>query len=305
MPELPEVETVRTGLAGIVTGRRIDGVRVLHPRPVRRHPGGPDDFAATLTGRTFAEPRRRGKYLWLPFEDGDALLAHLGMSGQFRLDAPDAPLLPNTRVLFDLGQSGDPLAELVEPDPAADGTGDVSTGSTGAGQLRFIDQRMFGGLSLSPGGAELPAELAHIGRDPFDPAFDLAAAVRKIRGKRSAVKRVLLDQTVVSGIGNIYADEALWRARLHYDRPADTLTAAKVRELLGHARDVMAEALEQGGTSFDALYVNVNGSSGYFERALASYGREGLPCLRCGRPIKREPFMNRSSFRCPSCQRKR
>ena len=277
MPELPEVETVRAGLADIVTGRRIDAVTVLHPRPVRRHPGGPDDFAATLTGRTFAEPRRRGKYLWLPFTDGDALLAHLGMSGQFRLDAPEAPLLPNTRVLFDLDD---------------------------AGQLRFIDQRMFGGLSLSPGGAELPAELAHIGRDPFDPAFDLAAAVRRIRAKRSAIKRVLLDQTVVSGIGNIYADEALWRARLHYDRPADTLTAARARELLGHVHDVMDEALGQGGTSFDSLYVNVNGSSGYFERALAAYGREGLPCLRCGRPMVREPFMNRSSFRCPWCQRR-
>ena len=277
VPELPEVETVRAGLAGIVTGRRIERVMVLHPRPVRRHPGGPDDFAATLAGRTFAEPRRRGKYLWLPFADGDALLAHLGMSGQFRLDAPAASLLPNTRVLFDLAD---------------------------AGQLRFIDQRMFGGLSLSPGGAELPAELAHIGRDPFDPEFDLAAVVRRIRAKRSAVKRVLLDQTVVSGIGNIYADEALWRAKLHYDRPADTLTAAKVRELLGHARDVMAEALAQGGTSFDTLYVNVNGSSGYFERSLAAYGREGLPCLRCGRPMVREPFMNRSSFRCPWCQRR-
>ena len=277
VPELPEVETVRAGLADIVTGRRIDAVTVLHPRPVRRHPGGPDDFAATLTGRTFAEPRRRGKYLWLPFTDGDALLAHLGMSGQFRLDAPEAPLLPNTRVLFDLDD---------------------------AGQLRFIDQRMFGGLSLSPGGAELPAELAHIGRDPFDPDFDPAAAARRIRAKRSAIKRVLLDQTVVSGIGNIYADEALWRARLHYDRPADTLTAARARELLGHVHDVMDEALGQGGTSFDSLYVNVNGSSGYFERALTAYGREGLPCLRCGRPMVREPFMNRSSFRCPWCQRR-
>ena len=277
VPELPEVETVRAGLAGIVTGRRIDAVTVLHPRPVRRLPGGPDDFAATLTGRTFAEPRRRGKYLWLPFTDGDALLAHLGMSGQFRLDDPDAPLLPNTRVLFDLDD---------------------------AGQLRFIDQRMFGGLSLSPGGAELPAELAHIGRDPFDPDFDPAAAARRIRAKRSAIKRVLLDQTVVSGIGNIYADEALWRARLHYDRPAHTLTAARARELLGHVHDVMDEALGQGGTSFDSLYVNVNGSSGYFERALAAYGREGLPCLRCGRPMVREPFMNRSSFRCPWCQRR-
>ncbi len=313
MPELPEVETVRAGLAGIVTGRRIDAVTVLHPRPVRRHVGGPDDFAATLAGRTFAEPRRRGKYLWLPFDDGDALLAHLGMSGQFRFDEPDAPLLPNTRVLFDLSPVAAPLVEPVETGPSAE-PGDttspagpidgVSTSSASASQLRFVDQRMFGGLSLTPGGAELPTELAHIGRDPFDPAFDLAAAVRGMRAKRSGIKRVLLDQTVVSGIGNIYADEALWRARLHYDRPAERLTPARLRELIGHARDVMAESLGQGGTSFDSLYVNVNGSSGYFERSLAVYGREGLPCLRCGRPIVREPFMNRSSFRCPWCQRR-
>ena len=276
MPELPEVETVRAGLAALVTGRRIDRVTVLHPRPVRNHAGGPADFALTLAGRTFAAPKRRGKYLWLPFDDGDALLAHLGMSGQFRLDVPGAPLVPNTRVLFDLPQ----------------------------GQLRFVDQRMFGGLALSPGGAELPSQLAHIARDPFDPDFDLPAAIKKVRAKRSGIKRVLLDQTVVSGIGNIYADEALWRARLHYDRAANTLSFAKIREVLTHAHDVMAEALRQGGTSFDSLYVSVNGSSGYFERALAAYGREGLPCLRCGRPMVREAFMNRSSFRCPTCQRR-
>ena len=312
MPELPEVETVRAGLAAIVTGRRIERVTVLHPRPVRRHVLGPEDFAATLAGRVFAEPRRRGKYLWLPFTDGDALLAHLGMSGQFRLNAADAPLLPNTRVLFDLAE--DPVVEPVETT-----SGGVSTSSTSGGadeipgqarddeecnQLRFVDQRMFGGLSLSPGGADLPAELTHIGRDLFDPAFDEASVVAKVRKKHSGIKRVLLDQTVTAGIGNIYADEALWRAKLHYDTPADTLRPVRIRDLLGHARAVMAEALDQGGTSFDSLYVNVNGSSGYFGRALAVYGREGLPCLRCGRPIVREAFMNRSSFRCPGCQRR-
>lgn len=157
---------------------------------------------------------------------------------------------------------------------------------------------------MSYGGAELPAQLEHIGRDLFDPLFDLTAAVKKIRSKRSGIKRVLLDQTVISGIGNIYADEALWRAKLHYDKPANTLSAAKVRELVQAAKAVMAEALDQGGTSFDALYVNVNGSSGYFERSLAVYGREGRACLRCDRAIVREPFMNRSSYRCPTCQRR-
>ena len=276
MPELPEVETVRRGLAAVVTGRRVERVTVLHPRPVRRHLAGPDDFAAALTGRTFVEPARRGKYLWLPFADGDALLAHLGMSGQFRVDAPAAPLVANTRVLFDLDDGA---------------------------QLRFVDQRMFGGLSLSPGGAALPAEVAHIGRDPFDPAFDLRAASRRLRARRTGIKRALLDQQVVSGIGNIYADEALWLARTHYARGTWSLSAAKAAEVLTAAATVMGRALEAGGTSFDALYVDVNGSSGYFDRALAVYGQEGRPCPRCGTPVRREPFMNRSSFRCPRCQR--
>ncbi len=278
MPELPEVETVRAGLEHIVTGRRIVGVSVLHPRPVRRHEAGPDAFAAALAGREFAAPRRRGKYLWLPLSDGDAVLAHLGMSGQFRVDAASAPLQRHARVLFDLD----------------DGV-----------QLRFVDQRMFGGLSLSTGGAELPAELTHIALDPFDPAYDIAAVAARVRSKHSAIKRVLLDQTVISGIGNIYADEALWRARLHHERPADTLAAAKTRELLAHAHAVMADALAVGGTSFDALYVHVNGESGYFDRSLDAYGREGEPCPRCGTPIRRAAFMNRSSHYCPKCQRRR
>jgi formamidopyrimidine-DNA glycosylase len=277
VPELPEVETVRRGLAGGITGRTLAAVQVLHPRPVRRHLPGPEHFAAELVGRTFAEPRRRGKYLWLPFADGDALLAHLGMSGQFRLDAADAPLAPNTRVLVTF-DDGDP-------------------------QLRFVDQRMFGGLSLSPGGAELPAEVAHIGRDPFDPEFDLGAAVARMRRKRTGVKRALLDQTLVSGIGNIYADEALWLARTHYARATATMPARRAAEVLQAATSVMATALEHGGTSFDALYVNVNGASGYFDRSLAVYGQQGRPCLRCGTPVRREPFMNRSAFRCPRCQR--
>ena len=278
MPELPEVEVVRSGLAQLIPGRRISAVAVLHPRPVRRHVGGPDDFASVLVGRTFAEPKRRGKFIWLPFTDGDALMAHLGMSGQFRVDAPAADLPPQCRVRFAFDDGGP--------------------------ELRFADQRMFGGLWLSPGGAELPVEVAHIARDLFDPELDRDALVADIRRRRTGIKRVLLNQTVVSGIGNIYADEALWRARVHYDTPADQLSRAKVIELLDAAEAVMRESLAQGGTSFDALYVNVNGSSGYFGRALSAYGREDLPCLRCGRAIVREPFMNRSSYRCPACQRR-
>ena len=288
MPELPEVEVVRAGLESGISGMAIAAASVLHPRPVRRHPGGPDDFATTLVGRTFAVPRRRGKYLWLPFADGDALLAHLGMSGQFRLDAPDAPLQRHARVVLDLqagpGQApGEPVAG-------------------GRVQLRFVDQRMFGGLSLSVGGAELPAEVVHIALDLFDPALDLDALVDRVRSSRSAVKRVLLDQRVVSGIGNIYADEALWRAGVHWATPATTLSDAEVRALLVAARDTMAEALAQGGTSFDALYVHVNGESGYFDRTLNAYGQAGRACARCGTPIVREAFANRGSFRCPTCQ---
>jgi formamidopyrimidine-DNA glycosylase len=278
MPELPEVEVVRRGLAAGVGGREIVRVDVLHPRPVRRHLPGSHDFETTLVGRTFGEPQRRGKYLWLPFTDGDALLAHLGMSGQFRLEPGSAPDAPNTRIRF-IFADGDP-------------------------QLRFVDQRMFGGLSLSPGGAELPPEIAHIARDPFDPDFALEEVARRLRRKRTGVKRALLDQQLVSGIGNIYADEALWRARMHYARATQTLPQARARELLRQASAVMREALGEGGTSFDTLYVDVNGSGGYFDRALVVYGQDGRPCPRCGTPIVREPFMNRSSYRCPRCQRR-
>jgi formamidopyrimidine-DNA glycosylase len=268
---------VRRGLASSITGRKIASVRVLHPRPVRRHLTGPADFEIQVTSRTFAEPRRRGKYLWLPFTDGDAILAHLGMSGQFRLADADAPLAPNTRIIF----------AFADGEPG----------------LRFIDQRMFGGLSLSPAGADLPREIAHIGRDPFDPEFDLADAVTRLRSRKTVIKRALLDQQLVSGIGNIYADEALWVVRMHYARPTNTMSRAQAAAVITAAVKVMSKALDDGGTSFDALYVNINGSGGYFDRSLAVYGREGKPCPRCGTPIRREPFMNRSSYRCPRCQR--
>ena len=278
MPELPEVEVVRAGLERRVLGALVTRVDVLHPRPVRRDAGGPAGFAAALTGRRIEAARRRGKYLWLPLDDGNALLAHLGMSGQLLVQPPQAPAERHLRVRLAL------------------------EGADEGRELRFVDQRMFGGLSVSHGGADLPAEIAHIARDPLDPAFDDDDFVRRVRRRSSGVKRLLLDQNLVSGVGNIYADEALWRARLHGERPGDRLTARQVRELLGHAREVMADALRQGGTSFDALYVNVNGQSGYFDRSLAAYGREGEPCARCGAPVRRVAFMNRSSYFCPVCQ---
>jgi formamidopyrimidine-DNA glycosylase len=277
MPELPEVEVVRRGLAAHVTGRTISAVRVHHPRAVRRHEAGPADLTARLLGTQVTGTGRRGKYLWLTLGDGSALVVHLGMSGQMLLGE-----VPNENHLR--------IAALLD-----DGTA-----------LSFVDQRTFGGWMLADlvtvDGTDVPIPVAHLARDPLDPKFNRDGVVTVLRRKHSEIKRQLLDQTVVSGIGNIYADEALWRARINGSRPASSLTRAKLGELLDAAADVMTDALGQGGTSFDSLYVNVNGESGYFERSLDAYGREGEPCRRCGAVMRREKFMNRSSFYCPRCQ---
>ena len=275
MPELPEVEVVRQGLQKNVVGRTIDKVSVLHPRAVRRHLAGPADFADALAGRPVGGARRRGKYLWLPVGE-DALLAHLGMSGQLLVGDPDRPLSPHVRAVFTFTDAG--------PD------------------LRFTDQRTFGHLLFVPDGAELPGPIAHIAPDPLEEAFDDAAFATALRRRRTGIKRALLDQSLISGVGNIYADEALWRAKLHYARATDTLTRPEITRLLAGVREVMLTALAAGGTSFDRLYVNVDGESGYFDRSLAVYGREGEPCPRCGTPVRRDPFMNRSSYSCPRCQ---
>ncbi|MEU8241730.1 bifunctional DNA-formamidopyrimidine glycosylase/DNA-(apurinic or apyrimidinic site) lyase [Actinoplanes missouriensis] len=276
MPELPEVETVRQGLSKWVAGRTIAAAEVHHPRAIRRHLPGDAHFSAVLAGRTILDISRRGKYLWLPLDSGDAVIAHLGMSGQLLMQPADVPDEKHLRVRF--------------------------TFTDGGPQLRFVDQRTFGGLSVSEGGAELPDEISHIARDPMDPLFDDEAFVARLRGRHTEIKRALLDQTLISGVGNIYADEALWRAKLHGARPTDQITRPAAKRLLAHVRDVLSEAIVAGGTSFDELYVNVNGESGYFDRSLNAYGRENEPCPRCGALIRREQFMNRSSFSCPRCQ---
>ena len=291
MPELPEVETVRDGLARHVLGRTVARVEVRRDYSVRRHEGGPRDFVGRLTGRTFQAAVRRGKFCWLLLGDDEALLTHLAMSGQLlvRGSADDGRDHPHLRVRMTLDDGG---------------------------ALDFVDQRTFGHLSVQelvatpdglPGGAgsplaAVPGPVAHIARDLLDPALDLAALVAALHARRTGVKRALLDQTLVSGVGNIYADESLWRARLHFARPTDTLTRPEARRVLAAAHEVMSEALVQGGTSFDALYVNVNGASGYFDRSLAVYGQAGQPCPRCGTPVRRDAFMNRSSYTCPRCQ---
>ena len=275
MPELPEVETVRDGLQRHVAGRTIADVRVLHPRTARRHLAGPDDLAAVLRGSTVGDIRRRGKYLWLPVAQ-DALVAHLGMSGQLVVGDPGRPLGPHVRAVFTFTDHG--------PD------------------LRFVDQRTFGHLTFAPGGAQLPLVLAHIAPDPLEPAFDDERFAARLRARKTGVKRALLDQRLISGVGNIYADESLWRAGLHWARATDMLRRGDVTRLLAGVRAVFAEAISAGGTSFDSLYVQVNGQSGYFDRSLAVYGQEGEPCPRCGTPVRRDKFMNRSSFSCPKCQ---
>lgn len=279
MPELPEVEVVRRGLARWVVQRPMASVEVGNPRAVRRSDA---DLRLALPGASFRCASRRGKYLWLPLDDERCLVAHLGMSGQLLVQPPQAPDERHLHVRIRFADGGR--------------------------ELRFVDQRTFGGLALAdlvPDGAggRVPGPVAHIARDPLDPAFDDEAFSRTLRRRSTQVKRALLDQGLISGVGNIYADEALWRSRIHGGRPADRLSRGQVAELLAHVRAVMEEALAQGGTSFDALYVNVNGQSGYFDRSLSAYGREGEPCARCGTAIRREAFMNRSSFSCPRCQR--
>ncbi len=281
MPELPEVEVVRRGLADHVVGRTIGRAEFRGARVARRHQPGPLDLADRLAGNHVEAARRRGKYLWLVLRTPDGsrqgLIAHLGMSGQLLVQAPDAPPQKHLHAVFDFTDEGP--------------------------QLRFVDQRTFGGMALADLTPEgLPEPVAHIAPDPLEAAYDQVAVVRRMKLRDSAVKRALLDQTLVSGIGNIYADEALWRAQVHGGRLCSSLTRPALARILGHAREVMLEALGQGGTSFDALYVNVNGASGYFDRSLHAYGQEGRPCERCGTLIRREAFMNRSSFSCPRCQ---
>jgi len=319
VPELPEVEVVRRGLHDHVVGRRIETARFIGSRVARSHLPGPIDLADRLRGNVVHAARRRGKYLWLVLEAPDGhrqgLVIHLGMSGQLLVEAAGDPRQTHLHATFDFTDDGP--------------------------QLRFVDQRTFGGMALSDlvpdvhapaasapaasapaasapavripdlGGPDLgaqpqtwgvPESITHIAPDPLEPAFDQAGVIARLKTRHTAIKRSLLDQGLVSGIGNIYADEALWRARVHGEREAAAMSKPALRRLIEQACDVMREALAQGGTSFDALYVNVNGASGFFDRSLSAYGPEGAPCLRCGTLIRREAFMNRSSYSCPRCQ---
>jgi formamidopyrimidine-DNA glycosylase len=303
MPELPEVETVRAGLAKSMTGARITGLRIHDARSLKRHLSGTGDFQEKLLGQKVLDVVRRGKFLWLPLGESDsmALVGHLGMSGQMLIRTPDFPADRLNRITIDFEtKRGKPL------------------------ELRFVDQRIFGSLAIDeliptadsgPGGFSagynsgkswemlIPRSAAHIARDPLDSNFDQDQVIERMKRKQSGIKRVLLDQNLLSGIGNIYADESLWLAKLHYDRLAASISKPKLRELIEVVRKVLTEAVLAGGTSFDEQYKNVNGESGYFSQQLFAYGQTDRPCARCSTPIRRDSWANRGSHFCPRCQR--
>lgn len=303
MPELPEVEVVRAGLQPAVTDALVTSVEIFDERSLRRHVAAAGSFAEQLSGRRILAAVRRGKFLWLPLDSGRALVIHLGMSGQVLLRTPGAALDRMLRIRLTLEHP-----------------------THGELWMNFVDQRIFGSMAVDemdqtsdalPAGYSgelqadaawrhrIPSQVAHIARDPIDPSFSSNAFFAALARKNTGIKRALLDQNLISGIGNIYADEALFAARIHYEQPAASLSAAKAQLLLAMVRTILHRALAEGGTSFDAQYVNVNGQSGYFAHSLEAYGRQGTPCSRCGTLIVRVQFMNRGSHFCPRCQRLR
>lgn len=287
---------MRAGLAAELVGTRITSVEVVDARILKRHPGNPKQFATELAGLSISAVARRGKFLWMPLSNERALVGHLGMSGQILLRTPGFEPDRHTRVIVQFETEG---ATAIE--------------------MRFVDQRIFGALFTDdlvatrdgkPGGyspeapieARIPQTASHIARDLLDPAFDAEQVVKTLATRSAGIKRLLLDQGILSGIGNIYADESLWRARLHYDQPAKTISPERLHELIGHAVAVLSEAVERGGTSFDEQYKNVNGESGYFSQLLNAYGQTDQPCARCATQIRRDSWANRGSHFCPKCQ---
>ncbi|MCS4489065.1 MULTISPECIES: bifunctional DNA-formamidopyrimidine glycosylase/DNA-(apurinic or apyrimidinic site) lyase [unclassified Corynebacterium] len=289
MPELPEVEVVRQGLNEHITGRNILELKAYHSRAIRHIAGGEAQLQAALIGRRISAVNRRGKFLWLSLENANqplktTVIVHLGMSGQMLVKNNEPQGVPThthlrIRVLF-----------------------------SDNSELWFVDQRTFGYWDISTlemvHGREVPARIRHIAPDLMEKCVDLDTIAARIKHKDIEIKRILLNQEIVSGIGNIYADEMLWRARVHPQQRASRLSIKRIIELLQAGRDVMTSALREGGTSFDSQYVNVNGQSGYFSRSLHAYGQTGLPCQRCGQVLIRLHVAGRSSHLCPNCQRR-
>ena len=277
MPELPEVETVRRGLSPVLSGKRIKKIEVLHPRAVRATSKLPLEVAI---GARIEAVERRGKFIWFRLNREFSLIGHLGMSGQMLIVPKNSPLQKHARARIDFGDRKN--------------------------EMRFIDQRTFGWLSADPlietGNSVLPEPCSHIAPDIFSSEFDKKLIIAKIQRSNAQIKKVLLNQEIMSGIGNIYADEALWYSQIHPERIASSLSERELADILRSVKKVMNRALQAGGTSFDDLYINVNGESGYFEVSLCAYGREDEPCSRCATPIRRIAFANRSSHFCPRCQ---
>jgi len=278
MPELPEVETVRSGLDHLLTGYRITEALQLHPRVVKGESIAP---LATLVGAKITGTNRRGKFLWLTFNRPYVLVAHLGMSGQFLIQQREHPQASHIRAQFNLAKA------------------------FRSRELNFNDQRTFGWLSIEELHNDIPTSAQHIAPDPFDPLFNRVRTIGNYQRRNIKIKTALLNQEIMSGVGNIYADETLWRARVHPETSTADLTAKKLNNIIECATAVMQEAVDKGGTSFDDLYINVNGESGFFEQSLAVYGQENEPCMRCGREIRRITFGGRSSHFCPKCQVKK
>jgi formamidopyrimidine-DNA glycosylase len=277
MPELPEVETVRSGLEKYVVGKRISTAQTFHPRTIKSGSIAPLDAAV---GAKIQAVKRRGKFLWLELDRDFTLVAHLGMSGQLLVQPKTAPIQTHLRARLAL----------------------TSRLGRGGDEIRFIDQRTFGWLSIEEQNNGIPRCAEHIAFDPFETEFDIKQVVTKIKSKKCAIKPAILNQEVLSGVGNIYADEALWRAKIHPEIICEDLSEAEIKKVITSAISVMKSAIKAGGTSFDQQYKNVNGGSGYFSRSLKVYGREGEKCSRCGSTIHRIAFANRSSHFCPRCQ---
>lgn len=288
MPELPEVEVVRAGLAPALIGSCIEDVQVFDARSLKRHDARRGDFVEMLTGSKVLEACRRGKFMWFPLDSGDALVAHLGMSGQVLLRDEEAKADRHLRIQI----------RITNP-------------THGPLLVNFVDQRIFGSLAIDELVSQrvqntdirVPSQVAHIALDPLDELFDDEAFIARLRKRSIGVKKALLDQSLISGVGNIYADESLWAAKIHFEKTCDALSAKQARLLLEEIRLVLKKALAEGGTSFDSQYVNVNGQSGYFSHSLNAYGQQGKPCPRCGAEIRRVSFMNRGSHFCPKCQK--
>ncbi len=278
MPELPEVETVRRDLTAKLTGRRLVEVVATGGRSLRRL-GGPEPLVEATLGATVERLDRHGKYLLIGLDRPSVLVVHLGMSGQLRLVGAGAPEMPHTHARWLLDD---------------------------ARELRFVDPRTFGEVFVSTrvGMAGLPAELAHLGPDALLGISGPGSLGRLLAGRRRRIKPVLLDQRVLAGVGNIYADEILWSARISPDRPAGGLSPAELRRLRAALQGILRSAIEHRGSSIaDQQYRDPAGAVGSHQLHHEAYGREGLPCRRCGHPISRVRDSGRSTFSCPHCQR--